>query len=160
MSKWAMRAHFKHVRSKSFSMIYLPLTFDPRNRSLKFRESINTPSPKVGVALGVWVYTPSHSLTPSYIQEYDVTLGLPFGPHPYGLFASTLELPLGPHLCSVFALIPDLPFGPQPCNPFALVTSPKLGLRQILCNIIYWRIHEYIYNIHWYNKATVSFWLP
>ncbi len=42
-----------------------------------------------------------------------MTLGLPFGPHPYDLFALALGLPLGP----------------QPCNPFALVASPKLGLR-------------------------------
>jgi hypothetical protein len=40
-----------------------PLRFDPCNRSLKFRESTGTPSPQVGVALGVWVFTPSHSLT-------------------------------------------------------------------------------------------------
>jgi hypothetical protein len=43
-----------------------PLNFDPSNRSLKFWESTGTPSPKVGVALGVWVFTPSHSLTLSY----------------------------------------------------------------------------------------------
>ncbi len=40
-----------------------PLRFDPCNRSLKFRESTGTPSPKVGVAVGVWVFTPAHSLT-------------------------------------------------------------------------------------------------
>jgi hypothetical protein len=39
------------------------LSFDPSNRSLKFWESIGTPSPKVGVALGVWGLTPSHSPT-------------------------------------------------------------------------------------------------
>jgi len=43
-----------------------PLRFDPCNHSLKFWESTGTPSPKVGVALGVWVFTPSHSLTLSY----------------------------------------------------------------------------------------------
>ncbi len=40
-----------------------PLRFDSCNRSLKFRESTGTPSPKVGVALGVWGFTPSHFLT-------------------------------------------------------------------------------------------------
>jgi hypothetical protein len=44
-----------------------PLSFDPWNHSLKFRESIETPSPKVGVALGVWRFIPSYSLTLSYI---------------------------------------------------------------------------------------------
>jgi hypothetical protein len=38
-----------------------PLRFDPSNLSLKFWESTGTPSPKVGVALGVWWLTPSHS---------------------------------------------------------------------------------------------------
>jgi len=37
-----------------------PLSFDPWNCSLKFGESTGTPSPKVGVALGVWGFTPSH----------------------------------------------------------------------------------------------------
>jgi hypothetical protein len=43
-----------------------PLSFNPWNCSLKFQESIGTPSPKVGVALGVWGFTPSYSLTLSY----------------------------------------------------------------------------------------------
>ncbi len=38
-----------------------PLSFDPYNRSLKFQQSTETPSPKVGVVLGVWGYTPSYS---------------------------------------------------------------------------------------------------
>jgi hypothetical protein len=42
-----------------------PLRFDPSNCSLKFREFTGTPSPKVGVALGVWGFIPSHfSYTP------------------------------------------------------------------------------------------------
>jgi len=41
------------------------LSFDPWNCSLKFWKSTGTPSPKVGVALGVW-FTPSYSLTLSY----------------------------------------------------------------------------------------------
>ncbi len=43
------------------------LSFDPWNCSMKFQESIEIQSPKVGVALGVWVFTPSCSLTLSYI---------------------------------------------------------------------------------------------
>jgi hypothetical protein len=49
-----------------YKELYKPLGFDPCNCSLKFRESTRTPSPKVGVALGVWVFTPSHSFTLSY----------------------------------------------------------------------------------------------
>jgi hypothetical protein len=63
------------------------LNFDSSNWSLKFRESTGTPSPKVGVALGVWRLTPSHS--PTLPGVYDVILGLP----------------LGPHLCNPFALV-------------------------------------------------------
>jgi len=40
-----------------------PLSFDPWNRSLKFQEFSKTPSPKVGVALGMWRFTPSYSFT-------------------------------------------------------------------------------------------------
>jgi len=40
------------------------LVLTPWNCSLKFRESPGTPSLKVGVALGVWGFTPSHFPTP------------------------------------------------------------------------------------------------
>jgi hypothetical protein len=76
-----------------------PLRFDPCNRSLKFRESTGTPSPKVGVALGVWGLTPSHFLT--LPRVCDVTPGLPL--------ALTPALPFGPHSCNAFPLIPGLP---------------------------------------------------
>jgi hypothetical protein len=33
--------------------IFEPLAFDPYNRSLNIRESTGTPTPKVGIALGV-----------------------------------------------------------------------------------------------------------
>jgi hypothetical protein len=36
--------------------------FDPCNCSLKIQESIGTPTPQVGVALGVWRFILSHSL--------------------------------------------------------------------------------------------------
>jgi hypothetical protein len=86
----------------------------PENYSLKFWESTGTPSPKVGVALGVWGFTPSYSLTLSYT--------------PRSVWCDSR---------AYFWLTPLLPFclnsrvllGMQPCNPFALVASPKLGLR-------------------------------
>jgi len=43
-----------------------PLNFDPWNRFLKLQESTRTPFPKVGIALGVWGFTLSYSLTLSY----------------------------------------------------------------------------------------------
>jgi hypothetical protein len=66
-----------------------PLRFDPSNLSLKFRESTGTPSPKVGVALGVWWLTPSHS--PSLPGVSDVTPRLPLGPHPCNPFCLGCE---------------------------------------------------------------------
>jgi hypothetical protein len=61
-----------------------PLSFDPSNHSLKFWESTETPSPKVGVALGVWRLTPSHSL--ALLGVFNVTPRLPLGPHPCNPF--------------------------------------------------------------------------
>jgi hypothetical protein len=60
-----------------------PWSFDLSNRSLKFWKSTGTPSPKVGIALGVWGFTPSHSPTLSGVC--DVTPELPLGPHPCNL---------------------------------------------------------------------------
>jgi hypothetical protein len=65
------------------------LRFDPWNCSLKFWESTGTQSPKMGVALGVWGFTPSHFST--LPRVCDVTLGLSLGPqlcNPLALVAS------------------------------------------------------------------------
>jgi hypothetical protein len=69
------------------------LSFDPWNRSLKFRKSTGTLSPKVGVALGVWGFTPSHFLT--LLGVCDVTPGLPLGPQPCCPFALVASPRLG-----------------------------------------------------------------
>jgi len=39
------------------------MSFDPCNRSLNIQKSIGTPTPKVGVHLGVWRFIPSHFFT-------------------------------------------------------------------------------------------------
>jgi len=49
--------------------------FDPYNCSLKIQESIRTPTPKVGVHLGVWGFIPSHSL--ALLRAWNVTIGFP-----------------------------------------------------------------------------------
>jgi hypothetical protein len=41
----------------------MTLRFDPCNCPLKFWKSTGTPFPQVGVALGVWGFTPSYSFT-------------------------------------------------------------------------------------------------
>jgi len=87
-----------------------PLRFDPCNRSMKFRESTGTPSPKVRVTLGVWGLTPSHFLTLPGVC--DVTLKLPL--------ALTPGLP--------FALTPGLPFALAPGLPFWLNSRASLWL--------------------------------
>jgi hypothetical protein len=69
---------------KWYKESHKPLSFDPSNRSMKFWKSIWTPSPKVGVALGVWGFTPSHFLT--FPGVCDVTPRLPLGPQPCNPF--------------------------------------------------------------------------
>jgi len=69
------------------------LSFDPWSRSLKFRESTETPSPKVRVALGVWGFTPLHF--PTLPGVCDVTPRLPLGPQPCNPFALVASPRLG-----------------------------------------------------------------
>jgi hypothetical protein len=49
------------------------MAFGPCNHSLKIRESIKSPIPKVGVHLGVWRFIPSHSL--ALPKAWNVILG-------------------------------------------------------------------------------------
>jgi len=72
---------------------YEPLIFDPWNCSLKFQKSSGTPSPKVGVALGVWGFTPSHF--PALSRVCDVTPGLPLGSHTCNPFSLVVSPRLG-----------------------------------------------------------------
>jgi len=58
-----------------YKELFNPLGFDPCNYSLRIRESTWTPTPKVGVDLGMWRFIPSH--TPTLLEAWDVTLGLP-----------------------------------------------------------------------------------
>jgi hypothetical protein len=64
---------------------YKPLSFDPWHCSLKFHESTGTTSPKVGVVLGVWGFTPSHF--PTLPGVCDVTPGFSLGLYPCNPFA-------------------------------------------------------------------------
>jgi hypothetical protein len=103
------------------------LRFDPCNCSLKFRESTRTPSPKVGVALGVWVFTPSHSLTLSN--------------NPGSMWCdSRASFCLNSRASSWPALFQCLCLDSRAsfllarnlATPLALVTNLKLGLRQLV----------------------------
>jgi hypothetical protein len=78
-----------------YKKCHKPLSFDPWNRSMKFWESTGTPFPKVGIALGVWGFTPSYSLTFSYTLESvwcDSRASLPWLPGSH--LAHTLTSPL------------------------------------------------------------------
>jgi len=57
-----------------YKELFDPMGFDPWNFSLKIWESIETPTPKVGVHLGVWGFIPSHSLV--LPRAWNVTLKL------------------------------------------------------------------------------------
>jgi hypothetical protein len=46
-----------------YKELFKPMGFDPCNHSLKIRESFGTPTPEVGVALGVWRFIFSNSPT-------------------------------------------------------------------------------------------------
>jgi hypothetical protein len=80
-----------------YKKLHKKLSFDPWNRSLKFWESIGIPSPKVGVALGVWRFTPSHF--PTLLRVCDVIPRLSLGLHPYNPFALVASPKLGLRHC-------------------------------------------------------------
>jgi hypothetical protein len=62
-TQMSMRAHFRHLSSKSFPMckeLFKSMCFDPFNCPLKIWESIGTLISKVGTHLGVCGFIPSH----------------------------------------------------------------------------------------------------
>jgi hypothetical protein len=101
-----------------------PLRFDPCNRSLKFRESTGTPSPKVGVCLGS---VRVHSLTLSNTFSHSLALSCTPGSMWCDSRASfRLDSRASSWLNSWASSLA--------CTlviPFALVASPKLGLRHL-----------------------------
>ncbi len=94
-----------------------PLSLDPCNHSLKFQESTGTPSPQVGVALGVWGFTPSYSLT------LFNTPGSMWCDFRASSWPTLLQ-------CLCFDSRASFLLARNLVTPLALVASPKLGLRQ------------------------------
>ncbi len=67
--------------------------FDPCNRPLNILVSIGTPTPKMGVHLGVWGFIPSHSFALS--GAWDLTPGLPSWPATLQAITSVVSPKLG-----------------------------------------------------------------
>ncbi len=76
-----------------YKELFNPMGFNPCNHSMKIWKSIGTPTPKVGVHLGMWGFIPSHS--PTLPGAWDVTLGLPSWPTPLQAFALVTNPRLG-----------------------------------------------------------------
>jgi len=65
---------------QSYKELFNPMCFDSYSCYLKIRKSIKTPTPKVGVHLGVWGFILSHS--PTLLKAWNVIPGLHFWPTP------------------------------------------------------------------------------
>jgi hypothetical protein len=114
-----------------YKELHEPLSFDPCNRSLKFQESTRTTSPKMGVALGVWGFTPSYSLTLS---------NTPGSMWCDSRASSCLNswASSWPALLQCFCLDSRASFllARNLATPLALVASPKLGLWQLQAVVV------------------------
>jgi len=73
--------------------LFNPLGFDPCNRFLNIQESTRTPTPKVGIPLGVWGSIPSHLL--AFSGACGMTLGLLSWPATLQPLALVASLRLG-----------------------------------------------------------------
>ncbi len=79
-----------------YKEIFEPMGFDPWNRVIKIQESIWTPTPTMGVHLGVWGFIPSHSLHSLHSWEHVMWLmGLPFCSQPCNPFVLVASPRLG-----------------------------------------------------------------
>ncbi len=65
---------------QKYKKIFDTMNFGPYNRPLKIWKSTVTPTPKVGVHLGVWGLIPSHF--PTLPRAWNVTFGFHFWPAP------------------------------------------------------------------------------
>jgi hypothetical protein len=112
------------------------MSFDLCHHPLKIQKSIGTPTPKVGIHLGVWNVTLLHS--PTLPRAWNVTL-LHSPTLPRAWNVTLLHSPTLPRAWNVTLLhSPTLPkawnvtlgfhFWSTPSQTFALVTNPRLGL--------------------------------
>jgi hypothetical protein len=59
-----------------YKELFNPMSFDTYNRPLKIRKSTWTPTPNVGIHLGVWKFIPSHF--PTLPGTWNMTFELHF----------------------------------------------------------------------------------
>jgi hypothetical protein len=76
-----------------YKELFNPMGFDPCNYSLNIQKSTETPTPKVGTHLGMWRFSPSHSL--ALPGAWNVTPGLHTWPAPSQAFILVTSLRLG-----------------------------------------------------------------
>jgi len=108
-----------------------PLSFDPWNCSLKFWKSTRTPSPKVGVALGVWGFIPSYSLIFFYT--------------PRSMWCDSWASSLARTLATSLPWLPGFFLARNLVTPLPWLQAPKLGLRQNYPSKL---------GIHWWRCIT------
>jgi hypothetical protein len=89
-----------------------PISFDPCNCFLKIWKSIETPTPKVGVHLGVWRFIPSHF--PTLPGAWNVTPGLHFWP----ALSQALDLAASPRLGSCHLQVRNMKMVHKMCECF------------------------------------------
>jgi hypothetical protein len=81
-----------------YKEFFEPLGFDPCNHSLNIRESTRTPTPNMGVHLGMWGFILSHSF--AFPGHENTILRLGLGSHPCKPFALVVNPRLGSwHAC-------------------------------------------------------------
>jgi hypothetical protein len=92
-----------------------PISFDPGDRLLKILKSIGSPTPKVGVHLGVWGFIPSHF--PTLPGAWNVTLELHFWHAPLQALALVMSLKLRLQHSTLIrnVKIQQVPFTQCPC---------------------------------------------
>jgi len=76
-----------------YKNLFNPMGFDPCNYFLKIQKFTDTPTPKVGAHLGMWRFSPSHSL--AFPGAWNVIPGLHTWPAPSQALTLVTSLRLG-----------------------------------------------------------------
>jgi hypothetical protein len=130
ISKCVMRAHLDIYVSMSFQWykeLFNPMGFYPCNRPLKIRWSIGTPTPKMGIHLGVWKFIPSHSFAL------------------LGTWNETLRFPSWPVTLQALILVLSPTLGLQHCISFSQTLILDYDVQFWTSHVTYMALHEQLY---------------